>query len=162
MADRIVVMDAGPDRADRLARRRSTTIRTRPSSRASWAPRTRIDLDVRASRRRRRGEGRRKGTPPPGTAPCRSGRSRLISATMSRRSTIRTPGSTASIVLPGRITQRTYPGGHYRYVVAIGDRHFTVTDDRYHELDRAGRPAPSAGFAAPVPHATQIKGGTHA
>ncbi|MGO4706221.1 ABC transporter ATP-binding protein [Microvirga sp. 2MCAF38] len=41
-----------------------------------------------------------------------------------------------SIVLPGTITQRTYPGGHYRYVVAIGDRHFTVTDDDYHELDR--------------------------
>jgi ABC-type Fe3+/spermidine/putrescine transport system ATPase subunit len=41
-----------------------------------------------------------------------------------------------SIVLPGNITQRTYPGGHYRYVVAIGGRHFTVTDDRYHELDR--------------------------
>ncbi len=41
-----------------------------------------------------------------------------------------------SIVLPGKITQRTYPGGHYRYAVAIGDRHFTVTDDRYHELDR--------------------------
>ena len=42
-----------------------------------------------------------------------------------------------SIILPGRITQRTYPGGHYRYVVAIEDRHFTVTDDHYHELDRA-------------------------
>jgi ABC-type Fe3+/spermidine/putrescine transport system ATPase subunit len=41
-----------------------------------------------------------------------------------------------SIILPGKITQRTYPGGHYRYVIAIGDRHFTVTDDRYHELDR--------------------------
>jgi ABC-type Fe3+/spermidine/putrescine transport system ATPase subunit len=41
-----------------------------------------------------------------------------------------------SIVLPGNITQRTYPGGHYRYVVAIGNRHFTVTDDRYHELAR--------------------------
>ncbi|WP_112662269.1 ABC transporter ATP-binding protein [Microvirga flavescens] len=41
-----------------------------------------------------------------------------------------------SIVLPGTITQRTYPGGHYRYVVAIADRHFTVTDDDYHELDR--------------------------
>jgi len=41
-----------------------------------------------------------------------------------------------SIVLPGKITQRTYPGGHYRYVVAIGSRHFTVTDSRYHELDR--------------------------
>ncbi|MET0527434.1 MAG: ABC transporter ATP-binding protein [Microvirga sp.] len=42
-----------------------------------------------------------------------------------------------SIILPGRITQRTYPGGHYRYVVAINDRHFTVTDDHYHELDHA-------------------------
>jgi ABC-type Fe3+/spermidine/putrescine transport system ATPase subunit len=41
-----------------------------------------------------------------------------------------------SLVLPGTITQRTYPGGHYRYVVAIDDRHFTVTDADYHELDR--------------------------
>jgi ABC-type Fe3+/spermidine/putrescine transport system ATPase subunit len=40
-----------------------------------------------------------------------------------------------AIVLPGHITQRTYPGGHYRYAVAIGERHFTVTDDRYLDLD---------------------------
>lgn len=40
-----------------------------------------------------------------------------------------------SLVLPGTITQRTYPGGHYRYVVSTGDRHFTVTDDRYHERE---------------------------
>jgi ABC-type Fe3+/spermidine/putrescine transport system ATPase subunit len=40
-----------------------------------------------------------------------------------------------AIVLPGRIAQRAYPGGHYRYAVAIGDRHFTVTDERYLDLD---------------------------
>jgi ABC-type Fe3+/spermidine/putrescine transport system ATPase subunit len=40
-----------------------------------------------------------------------------------------------AIVLKGRIAQRTYPGGHYRYAVAIGDRHFTVTDARYLELE---------------------------
>jgi ABC-type Fe3+/spermidine/putrescine transport system ATPase subunit len=40
-----------------------------------------------------------------------------------------------AIVLPGRIAQRTYPGGHYRYAVAIGERHFTVTDDRYLGLE---------------------------
>jgi ABC-type Fe3+/spermidine/putrescine transport system ATPase subunit len=40
-----------------------------------------------------------------------------------------------AIVLPGRITQRTYPGGHYRYAIAIGERHFTVTDDRYLDLE---------------------------
>jgi ABC-type Fe3+/spermidine/putrescine transport system ATPase subunit len=40
-----------------------------------------------------------------------------------------------AIVLPGRIAQRTYPGGHYRYAVAIGERHYTVTDDRYLDLD---------------------------
>jgi ABC-type Fe3+/spermidine/putrescine transport system ATPase subunit len=40
-----------------------------------------------------------------------------------------------AIVLPGRIAQRAYPGGHYRYGVAIGDRHFTVTDERYLDLD---------------------------
>ncbi|HEX8167547.1 MAG TPA: ABC transporter ATP-binding protein [Beijerinckiaceae bacterium] len=44
----------------------------------------------------------------------------------------RVPGA---IVLPGRIAQRAYPGGHYRYGVAIGSRHFTVTDDRYLDLD---------------------------
>jgi len=41
----------------------------------------------------------------------------------------------ASIVLPGRIVQRTYPGGEYRYRVAIAARHFTVTDDRYLAVD---------------------------
>ena len=40
-----------------------------------------------------------------------------------------------TIVLPGHIVQRTYPGGHYRYAVAIGERHFTVTDARYLDLE---------------------------
>jgi ABC-type Fe3+/spermidine/putrescine transport system ATPase subunit len=40
-----------------------------------------------------------------------------------------------AVVLPGRIAQRAYPGGHYRYGVAIGDRRFTVTDERYLDLD---------------------------
>ena len=66
-----------------------------------------------------------------------------------------------SIVLPGTITQRTYPGGHYRYVVAIGDRHFTVTDDRYHDVDRP------VGLRLPVASlhlfpTEQSKGGIHA
>jgi ABC-type Fe3+/spermidine/putrescine transport system ATPase subunit len=66
-----------------------------------------------------------------------------------------------SIVLPGKITQRTYPGGHYRYVVAIGDRHFTVTDDRYHELDRlVGLRLPLASLHL-FPK-TQTTGGHHA
>lgn len=65
-----------------------------------------------------------------------------------------------SIILPGKITQRTYPGGYYRYVVAIGDRHFSVTDDQYHELDR------SVGLRLPVASlhlfpTDQIKGGLH-
>jgi ABC-type Fe3+/spermidine/putrescine transport system ATPase subunit len=66
-----------------------------------------------------------------------------------------------AIILPGKITQRTYPGGHYRYVVAIGDRHFTVTDDRYHELDRpVGLRLPLASLHLfPTEPST---GGTHA
>jgi len=40
-----------------------------------------------------------------------------------------------AIVLPGRIAQRAYPGGYYRYGVAIGNRHFTVTDERYLDLN---------------------------
>ena len=39
------------------------------------------------------------------------------------------------IVLKGTIALRSYPGGHYRYAVAIGERHFTVTDDRYLGLE---------------------------
>lgn len=66
-----------------------------------------------------------------------------------------------SIVLPGKITQRTYPGGHYRYVVAIGDRHFTVTDDDYHELDRpVGLRLPLASLH--LFSSEQSKGGIHA
>jgi ABC-type Fe3+/spermidine/putrescine transport system ATPase subunit len=65
-----------------------------------------------------------------------------------------------SIVLPGTITQRTYPGGHYRYVVAIGDRHFTVTDDDYHELDRpVGLRLPLASLHL---FPSESKGETHA
>jgi ABC-type Fe3+/spermidine/putrescine transport system ATPase subunit len=40
-----------------------------------------------------------------------------------------------AIVLRGRIGQRSYPGGHYRYGVAIDGRHFTVMDSRYLDLD---------------------------
>ncbi len=66
-----------------------------------------------------------------------------------------------AIVLPGTITQRTYPGGHYRYVIAVGDRHFTVTDDRYHELDRpVGLRLPLASLHL-FPQ-TQTSGGFHA
>jgi ABC-type Fe3+/spermidine/putrescine transport system ATPase subunit len=34
------------------------------------------------------------------------------------------------ITLRGKITLRAYPGGHYRYVVAVGNRDFTVNDKR--------------------------------
>ncbi len=39
-----------------------------------------------------------------------------------------------SIVLPGAITQRSYPGGHYRYGVSAAGRQFSVTDDAYRNL----------------------------
>jgi ABC-type Fe3+/spermidine/putrescine transport system ATPase subunit len=41
------------------------------------------------------------------------------------------------ITLKGTVTMRTYPGGHYRYAVAVGDREFTVKDAR---LIEAGTP----------------------
>ena len=40
-----------------------------------------------------------------------------------------------SIVLPGRIAQRTYPGGEYRYRVAVAGRNYTVTDERSLPVD---------------------------
>jgi ABC-type Fe3+/spermidine/putrescine transport system ATPase subunit len=65
-----------------------------------------------------------------------------------------------AIVLPGRIAQRAYPGGHYRYGVAIGDRHFTVTDERYLDLDTpVGLRLPLAALHL-FPN-THSKGGTN-
>ena len=66
-----------------------------------------------------------------------------------------------AIVLPGRIAQRAYPGGHYRYGVAIGDRHFTVTDDRHLELDTPVGLRLPIGALHLFPSAND-KGGVHA
>ena len=38
------------------------------------------------------------------------------------------------IVLKGTIALRTYPGGHYRYAVAVGEHQFTVRDERVFEV----------------------------
>jgi ABC-type Fe3+/spermidine/putrescine transport system ATPase subunit len=38
------------------------------------------------------------------------------------------------IVLRGSIALRSYPGGHYRYAVAVGEREFTVRDTRLLEI----------------------------
>src|SRR3954452_646810 len=67
----------------------------------------------------------------------------------------------AGIGVPGRIAQRTYPGGHYRYAIAIGDRHFTVTDDRYLELDTPVGLRLPIGALHLFPSAND-KGGVHA
>lgn len=39
------------------------------------------------------------------------------------------------IVLPARIVSRAYPGGHYRYGVTVGGRHYAVKDALYRETD---------------------------
>ena len=70
-----------------------------------------IELEVAARRRRRRGEGGRGAAPSAGAAPTWPGRSPPISATTSRGSTPRTPRRAARSCCPGRIAQRTYPGG---------------------------------------------------
>src|SRR5215212_6076893 len=65
-----------------------------------------------------------------------------------------------SIVMPGRIAQRTYPGGEYRYRVAVADRHFTVTDDRCLDVDTP------VGLRLPLGslhlfESAHVKGGQH-
>jgi ABC-type Fe3+/spermidine/putrescine transport system ATPase subunit len=37
------------------------------------------------------------------------------------------------IALQGKVTQRSYPGGHYRYAVAVGDHEFMARDARLFE-----------------------------
>jgi ABC-type Fe3+/spermidine/putrescine transport system ATPase subunit len=38
------------------------------------------------------------------------------------------------IALQGKVTLRSYPGGHYRYAVAVGDREYMVRDTRLFEV----------------------------
>jgi ABC-type Fe3+/spermidine/putrescine transport system ATPase subunit len=38
------------------------------------------------------------------------------------------------ITLKGTVTLRTYPGGHYRYAITVGDREFNVQDTRIIEI----------------------------
>ena len=49
------------------------------------------------------------------------------------------PDSSAAdaLVLPAKILQRSYPGGHYRYSVEAAGRQFSVTDHGYHDLGSA-------------------------
>ena len=133
MADRIVVMDAG-----RIAQAGAPKeVYDRPNSPfvASFmgADNT-IDLEVAPAVS---GVAIRAGTEPPiawsGQAPF----GRVTAYFRDDVAKLDHPGARVpgAIVLPGRIAQRAYPGGHYRYGVAIGERHFTVTDDRYLDLD---------------------------
>jgi ABC-type Fe3+/spermidine/putrescine transport system ATPase subunit len=39
-------------------------------------------------------------------------------------------GADNEITLRGTVTLRSYPGGHYRYAIAVGDKEFTVKDPR--------------------------------
>jgi len=48
------------------------------------------------------------------------------------------------ITLRGTIMLRSYPGGHYRYVIGVGDREFTVKDSR--ALDVGAK----AGLSIPI------------
>jgi ABC-type Fe3+/spermidine/putrescine transport system ATPase subunit len=41
------------------------------------------------------------------------------------------------IALQGKVTQRSYPGGHYRYAVAVGDHEFMARDARLFEAGTA-------------------------
>jgi ABC-type Fe3+/spermidine/putrescine transport system ATPase subunit len=52
------------------------------------------------------------------------------------------------LVLTGRITQASYPGGHWRYAVAVGDRQFMVDDP----ARRAVGDAVGIGLAADAIH----------
>src|SRR5215468_4264093 len=42
--------------------------------------------------------------------------------------------SSGEITLKGKIALRTYPGGHYRYTILVGDREFAVRDTRLIEI----------------------------
>ena len=41
------------------------------------------------------------------------------------------------IALQGKVMLRSYPGGHYRYAIAVGDREYMVRDARLFEVGTA-------------------------
>jgi len=135
MADRIVVMDAG--RIAQVGAPKEVYDHPNSPFVASFmGAENTLDLDVRPA-----GAGVEIRTQEGGTTTSYGGDVPIGRVTAHFRDDIASlvdPNARidGSIVLPGKVTQRTYPGGHYRYVVAIGDRHFTVTDDLSHELDR--------------------------
>nr|WP_255616402.1 ABC transporter ATP-binding protein [Microvirga puerhi] len=159
MADRIVVMDAG-----RIAQMGSPKeVYDQPSSpfvASFMGAENTIELDIRATGQERE-IWTRDGRSVPFSGPVPTGA--VTAYFRDDVASLDAPDARieGSIVLPGRITQRTYPGGHYRYVVAIDDRHFTVTDDRYHDVDRP------VGLRLPVASlhlfpSDYAKGGIHA
>lgn len=159
MADRIVVMDAG--RIAQMGPPKEVYDRPNSPFVASFmGAENTIDLDIRRSGSDveiRTRDGR--ATPYAGAVPVGA----VTAFFRDDVASLEDPGARieGSIILPGTITQRTYPGGHYRYVVAIGDRHFSVTDDRYHDVDRP------VGLRLPVTSlhlfpTDQAKGGIHA
>ncbi len=134
MADRIIVMDQG-----RIAQQGTPEdVYNRPTSAfiASFmGAENTIDLDVTRSERgvNVRAEGGGAPTPWPGELPLgrlrahfREEVARIVDDAHSRD----------MIVLPGHITSRAYPGGHYRYGVAVAGRQYGVKDSIFRETDR--------------------------
>jgi len=136
MADRIVVMDQG-----RIVQQgRPEEVYDRPASAfiASFmgADNT-IDLEIAhtAGGTELRIDGATVPVAWPGHGP--TGRVRAYFRDDAARLVTAASSSPDMIVLPGRITSRAYPGGHYRYGLAVGARQFSVKDPAFRETDTA-------------------------
>ena len=119
-------------------RRRSTTARHSPFVASFMGAENTLDLDVAPARGGRRDRApatrarRSRGAAPAPAGPVDA----PISATTSRSSTRPTRAVAGAIVLPGTDrAARPIRAAITATRVAIGGRHFTVTDDRYLDLD---------------------------
>ena len=133
MADRIVILDAGTDRADRAAgaglQPPGFALRRRLHGRGQRDPAERPGLgppaDDPAGAAQRRHAAWRYGTPAAARGPGRRAFPQRAGEARRPRRAVRDGASPA-----GRIAQASYPGGFWRYAVAVGAQQFLVDDER--------------------------------
>jgi len=91
-----------------------------------------LDIDAGASGLVVRGSPQHAPTPLQGSAP--TGRVTAFFRDDAARIEAPDHHGNGELTLKGAVTLRTYPGGHYRYTVAVGDREYTVKDTRLIEI----------------------------
>ena len=133
MADRIVVMDQG-----RIAQVGTPEdLYHRPASpfvAAFMGAENTIDLEIEAGASGLAVKGSPRHAPTEIEGPAPTGRVTAYFRDDAARIEDPDHRGAGEITLRGKVAVRTYPGGHYRYTIAVEDREFTVKDSKLIEV----------------------------